>query len=296
MAQKCSLPPLTGRCLASMTRFFFNATSRKCEEFKFGGCEGNENRFDTFEQCKDFCGGKFWFVLNFLCESTEFPRHFFTITFDWWMWKILPGCWTYQWILENKERFWWIKHKIISTDNIVILTRSENEFRLNFKCLKRIDLKVLYNYIQKRPGRIEKAISCFYASWTPLTALLFHISCCTYRFFCVRLTIDIGHYSLALDACQLDPCPDPYSICSITDSGERKCECPAFCPKIYSPVCGSDRNNYSNECQMKVSACSQGMMIKVTSKGKCQGKLDFIALSFVTAIFKTGETIKSCTF
>lgn len=114
----------------------------------------------------------------------------------------------------KQRTVWWIKHKIISTDNIVILTRSENDFRLNFKCLKRIDLNVLYNYIQKRPERIENSISCFYASWTPLTALLFHISCCTFRFFCVRLTIDIGHYSLALDACQLDPCPDPYSIVS----------------------------------------------------------------------------------
>lgn len=126
------------------------------------------------------------------------------------------------------------------------------------------------NVPQKRDqifSRFVKPSNSFFAPY-----LLLH------RFFCVRLTINIGLYSSALDACQLDPCPDPYSICSISDSGERKCECPAICPKIYSPVCGSDGNNYSNECQMKVSACRQGMMIKVTSQGQCRGKLDFIAL------------------
>ena len=39
-----------------MKRFFFNATSRKCEEFRFGGCEGNANRFDSEEECQDYCG------------------------------------------------------------------------------------------------------------------------------------------------------------------------------------------------------------------------------------------------
>ena len=41
-----------------MKRFFFNATSRKCEEFRFGGCEGNANRFDSEEECQDYCGCK----------------------------------------------------------------------------------------------------------------------------------------------------------------------------------------------------------------------------------------------
>ena len=55
-AQICSLPVERGRCRALMRRFFFNSTSRQCEEFRFGGCEGNANRFDTEKECNDFCG------------------------------------------------------------------------------------------------------------------------------------------------------------------------------------------------------------------------------------------------
>jgi len=132
VAQICSLPPETGRCRAVMKRFFFNATSRRCEEFRFGGCEGNANRFDSEKECYDYCG--------------------------------------------------------------------------------------------------------------------------------------------SLDACQLNPCPDPYAICRVSDSGERECSCPQICTADYNPVCGTDGQTYSNECQMRVAACSQGMMIKVKSRGKCNSK------------------------
>lgn len=76
----------------------------------------------------------------------------------------------------------------------------------------------------------------------------------------------------ALDACQLNPCPDPYAMCRISESGERECSCPQICTADVSPVCGTDGQTYNNECQMKVSACSQGMMIKVKSRGRCKSK------------------------
>ena len=81
------------------------------------------------------------------------------------------------------------------------------------------------------------------------------------------------HFVLsALNACQLKPCPDPYAICTVSDSGERECTCPQICTADYSPVCGTDGQTYSSECQMRVSACSQGMMIKVKSNGTCNSK------------------------
>ena len=68
VAQICSLPVEKGRCRASMRRFFFNSTSRQCEEFRFGGCEGNANRFDTEKDCNDFCGCKLRLELSVPCQ------------------------------------------------------------------------------------------------------------------------------------------------------------------------------------------------------------------------------------
>lgn len=61
-------------------------------------------------------------------------------------------------------------------------------------------------------------------------------------------------------------------MCRISESGERECSCPQICTADVSPVCGTDGQTYNNECQMKVSACSQGMMIKVKSRGRCKSK------------------------
>lgn len=83
------------------------------------------------------------------------------------------------------------------------------------------------------------------------------------------------HFALvssALDACQLNPCPYPYANCSVSASGVRECSCPQICTADYNPVCGTDGQTYDNKCQMRVTACSQGMMIKVKSHGSCNSK------------------------
>ena len=53
----CSSEPLTGPCKAFFTRFFFNTTSKQCEQFIYGGCQGNDNRYETEELCLETCGG-----------------------------------------------------------------------------------------------------------------------------------------------------------------------------------------------------------------------------------------------
>ena len=34
---------------------YYNAAEKSCQEFNYGGCGGNNNRFDTMEQCEDQC-------------------------------------------------------------------------------------------------------------------------------------------------------------------------------------------------------------------------------------------------
>ncbi|XP_046303361.1 tissue factor pathway inhibitor isoform X2 [Marmota monax] len=51
----CALKADDGPCKAMMKRFFFNILTQQCEEFVYGGCEGNQNRFESLEECKEKC-------------------------------------------------------------------------------------------------------------------------------------------------------------------------------------------------------------------------------------------------
>ena len=52
----CELPPEVGPCRGQYPRWFFNTTSRECELFLYGGCQGNQNQFETIHECIDHCG------------------------------------------------------------------------------------------------------------------------------------------------------------------------------------------------------------------------------------------------
>ncbi|XP_055295187.1 BPTI/Kunitz domain-containing protein-like [Sitodiplosis mosellana] len=51
----CALPSEAGPCRAEITTYFHNAATDKCETFLFGGCGGNQNKFDTEAECQEFC-------------------------------------------------------------------------------------------------------------------------------------------------------------------------------------------------------------------------------------------------
>ncbi|NXF37097.1 EPPI protein, partial [Nyctibius bracteatus] len=51
----CYLPSVCGSCKALFRRFFFNASSQRCEEFIYGGCGGNRNNFKTKGECFQAC-------------------------------------------------------------------------------------------------------------------------------------------------------------------------------------------------------------------------------------------------
>ncbi|KAM9365118.1 carboxypeptidase inhibitor SmCI-like [Pholidichthys leucotaenia] len=51
----CALKGDPGPCKAIKNRFFFDATSGRCEVFEYGGCGGNANNFETLEECEEAC-------------------------------------------------------------------------------------------------------------------------------------------------------------------------------------------------------------------------------------------------
>ena len=42
-------------CKASMKRYYFNHLTKVCMLFTYGGCHGNQNRFETLEECEKTC-------------------------------------------------------------------------------------------------------------------------------------------------------------------------------------------------------------------------------------------------
>ncbi|GFY63482.1 papilin [Trichonephila inaurata madagascariensis] len=51
----CRLPSKQGPCRGHFPRYFFDHTKGKCEEFIYGGCEGNPNNFETVTECEQAC-------------------------------------------------------------------------------------------------------------------------------------------------------------------------------------------------------------------------------------------------
>ena len=49
----CDWPKDRGPCSGNFPKYFYNGSS--CERFKYGGCEGNVNNFDTLEECHQTC-------------------------------------------------------------------------------------------------------------------------------------------------------------------------------------------------------------------------------------------------
>ncbi|KAF8561445.1 hypothetical protein P879_10903, partial [Paragonimus westermani] len=59
LQQRCTFPPERGSCDKSQTKYAYDVRTGECVQFVYGGCGGNENRFDTKEECVKQCGWKF---------------------------------------------------------------------------------------------------------------------------------------------------------------------------------------------------------------------------------------------
>ncbi|GAB0094132.1 hypothetical protein DMENIID0001_093640 [Sergentomyia squamirostris] len=53
--EACFLPKIRGLCTQNLKRWFYDIEQGQCMEFTWSGCLGNNNRFESLEDCQDAC-------------------------------------------------------------------------------------------------------------------------------------------------------------------------------------------------------------------------------------------------
>ncbi|ELK25326.1 Collagen alpha-4(VI) chain [Myotis davidii] len=51
----CLMDPMEGECQDYVLKWYYNMDKRACQQFWYGGCGGNANRFETKEECEVWC-------------------------------------------------------------------------------------------------------------------------------------------------------------------------------------------------------------------------------------------------
>ncbi|XP_016007931.2 WAP four-disulfide core domain protein 6A-like [Rousettus aegyptiacus] len=60
----CSLPKVAGPCLAYIPRWWYDRNTQMCFKFIYGGCQGNNNNFQSEYVCQDICQKKCEYSLD----------------------------------------------------------------------------------------------------------------------------------------------------------------------------------------------------------------------------------------
>lgn len=53
----CDMPKDEGPCTEKFVRYYYDSRDRRCRDFMYGGCQGNENNFIEIEECQRECMG-----------------------------------------------------------------------------------------------------------------------------------------------------------------------------------------------------------------------------------------------
>lgn len=51
----CFLPQIKGPCDGYYPLWFYDSDLNRCRQFIYGGCLGNNNKFQTIEECEQLC-------------------------------------------------------------------------------------------------------------------------------------------------------------------------------------------------------------------------------------------------
>ncbi|KAL6432320.1 hypothetical protein ACFW04_006749 [Cataglyphis niger] len=57
LPDKCLAKMETGPCTNFVYKWYFNKTEGKCRPFPYGGCKGNDNRYNSEDECLHYCVG-----------------------------------------------------------------------------------------------------------------------------------------------------------------------------------------------------------------------------------------------
>ena len=113
-----------------------------------------------------------------------------------------------------------------------------------------------------RPPRYQASLLCY------MTLLLLLLLLPHYASSCYVYPPDIK------DPCSTMKCSFGAQCMASHDGFTARCQCPGECRNFgdsigSSPVCGTDGQNYPNDCEMRRAACRVMMDIEVQYKGTC---------------------------